>query len=287
LEPKGHKNEKLGEWALVEAHLPGLPPQNIGVLVRDVSDNRLCIRLRPQWWLGKVDEEESEIWSELFEGLAEDAQRLGADQVLEWLEKSASHAIRVSSRQEVRLTQAEVAAASLYGQHVDGLDKPLELAQRKRKQTVAFLRTAEKRIDFVKRLAKPAAFRAGMAAATAAVLLLLIQPVRYKPPIAHVTLSAYRDAQSTLIPEGTPVRMTLGPVNVTDGPVGAQVLDSFGYEVWRGGSAVLGEYVEIALPPIEGRGMHLLRLYRPSGREKNIDVLEEFSFLVGNENGSQ
>jgi hypothetical protein len=41
------------------------------------------------------------------------------------------------------------------------------------------------------------------------------------------------------------------------------------------------------LPPIEGRGMHLLRLYRPSGREKNIDVLEEFSFLVGNENGSQ
>ena len=83
------------------------------------------------------------------------------------------------------------------------------------------------------------------------------------------------------------MRLTLGPVNVADGPVGAQILDSFGHEVWRGGSAIVGEYVEIALPPIEGRGMHLLRLYRRSRREKSIDVLEEFSFLVANENGNR
>ena len=54
-----------GEWAMLEAHLPGLASQPIGILLRDIGQDSLHMRLRRNWWIGLFDEEESELWSEL------------------------------------------------------------------------------------------------------------------------------------------------------------------------------------------------------------------------------
>jgi hypothetical protein len=66
--------------------------------------------------------------------LTQTVQEIGAGQVLHWLENTASHAIQISPRQEVRLTQAEVTLDALYRQQLGALDAPLEVSDPKRRR---------------------------------------------------------------------------------------------------------------------------------------------------------
>jgi len=145
LEIETDKTGKVGEWAVLEGHLPGLPPQKIGILLREVSQDDLHVRVRPDWWRGLLDEEESEIWSEFSEHLTQRAQEIGAAQVLDWLENTASHAIQISPRQEIRLTQAEVTLDTLYREQVESLDVRLHLGRPERKGSLICLPTSETR----------------------------------------------------------------------------------------------------------------------------------------------
>jgi hypothetical protein len=145
MQTEAHKPNDVGEWAVLEGHLPGLPPQKIGILLRDVSRDNLHVRVRPDWWHGLIDEEECEIWSELSENLTQRAQEIGAAHVLDWLENTASHAIQISARQQVRLTHAEVTLDSLYWQQLGALDATSEVSDPKREQTLVCLPNSETR----------------------------------------------------------------------------------------------------------------------------------------------
>jgi hypothetical protein len=172
LQTEAHKPNDVGEWAVLEGHLPGLPPQKIGILLRDVSRDNLHVRVRPDWWHGLIAEEESEIWSELSEDLTQRAQEIGAADVLDWLENTASHAIQISPRQEVRLTQAEVTLDSLYWQQLGALDATSQVSDPKREQTLVCLPKSETRSCSRKRK-RYFQFHSGWAQAAVAATFLL------------------------------------------------------------------------------------------------------------------
>src|SRR4051812_30521657 len=91
-----------GEWALLEAHWPGHASEPIGILLRERSQDRLYVKVRPEWWSRRPDSEEAELWRELAENLEQQAQEIGAAQVLEWLESTASHTIQISTPQDIQ-----------------------------------------------------------------------------------------------------------------------------------------------------------------------------------------
>src|SRR3954471_18995926 len=123
----GSKSRHQDEWALLEAHLPGQAPQRIGILLRDAKHDKLYVRTRPDWWLGLLDEEESLFWSELAEDLSERARELGAAQVLDWLEDTASHTLRISARQPIQLTNVKATLNSLNEQYLGAVEAQTQL----------------------------------------------------------------------------------------------------------------------------------------------------------------
>jgi hypothetical protein len=105
---------EIGEWAFLEAHLPGCASELIGILLREADRDQLHVRLRPAWWSALDDDGEAELWRELAEDLEQQAREMGAARVLEWLESTASHTIQISRRQEIRLTTAQATLDHLY-----------------------------------------------------------------------------------------------------------------------------------------------------------------------------
>jgi hypothetical protein len=172
MQTEAHKPNDVGEWAVLEGHLPGLPPQKIGILLQDVSRDILQVRVRTNWWHGLIGEEEAEIWSELSEDLTERAQEIGAAHLLDWLENTASHAIQISPRQEVRLTNPEVTLDSLYGQQIGALHATSHVSDFKREQTLVCLPNSETRGCSRKRK-RYFQFHSGWAQAAVAATLLI------------------------------------------------------------------------------------------------------------------
>lgn len=269
-----HNAQHVGEWAALEAHLPGLASKKVGILL--VSEHCLYTRFRPHWWYGVVDEEEAEIWNELSEDLAHRARETGAAKLLDWLENTASHAIRISPRTKIRFAHAEITLNNLYRDHVESFATTLEPTEPE---------PARKRsLQLPNWLTKSTILNTGISAALAVALLVAVQFPLHKSPVAKVNLTTYRDAETETIPEKRPVHITLGPVNLPDGPVGAEIINDVGSKVWRGNTSVSRQYAQISLSRIEDPGIHLLRLYSTSHRDK--EVLAEVRFLVANENGS-
>jgi len=108
---------ETGEWALLSAHLPGLAPRPVGILLGDSTD-KLYLRMRSEWWSIAPDKDEIEIWRQVADELEEKGRELGAAQVLDWLENSASHVLQIGGREEVQFLNIPVTLDSLYNQHV-------------------------------------------------------------------------------------------------------------------------------------------------------------------------
>jgi hypothetical protein len=109
----------VGEWALLTAHLPGNLTYPVGILLRDVKRNELHIRIRNDW-SGIMADEDAEVLSDLAEGLAEKACEQGAVQVLDWLDSTLSHILRISPRQVMKVEHFPTALDELYQEHVTG-----------------------------------------------------------------------------------------------------------------------------------------------------------------------
>jgi hypothetical protein len=276
LESKTEGVQHVGEWAVLEGHLPSLALLKIGILL--VSEDTLYIRLTPHWWHGLVDEKEAEIWSELSEDLSDRARQTGATQLLDWLENSASHVIRIGAREETRFAHAEVALSALYRQHIGGFAALLEPTEPEP--------TRKRSLRFSNWFTRPAILQAGMSAAVAAALLLSTQFPRHKSFVAQVNLAAYRDRGAEVIPVKRPLHIRLGPLDLPDGPVRAEILNRTGAKVWEGDTFLSREYAQISLPRIEEPGIHLLRLYSLSPHGKVIEALTEVPFLAAHENGT-
>ena len=107
-----------GEWALLEAHVPGCTPEPIGILLCDLDRNYLHVRTRKRWWDILPDEDASEIWQEFADDLEQRAQEMGSLELLDWLETTASHTLQISKRQSIQILVVETTLDSLFRQHV-------------------------------------------------------------------------------------------------------------------------------------------------------------------------
>lgn len=104
-----------GEWALLEAHLPGKIPERIGLILLDASHNALCVRIRPEW---SARDDEREMWQDLGLDLERMASEIGPFEAMNWLESSASQAIRLSARQAIEFADPKIAFEALYAEHI-------------------------------------------------------------------------------------------------------------------------------------------------------------------------
>jgi SOS-response transcriptional repressor LexA len=102
-----------GQYLIVQAALPDLAPENIGVLLLDPASNQLYMRFRRDW-RDMADPEDAEVLEKLAADLGDKASEMGGDQLLLWLEENLSNTVRVSQRESVPVDSFDSAADRLY-----------------------------------------------------------------------------------------------------------------------------------------------------------------------------
>ncbi len=106
-----------GEWATLEVHWPGRRCERIGLLLHDQTGNILRFKIRGDW---SVPDGEEELWRDLNADLERMAAELGVQQMLEWLDSTASHVFRLGTRKAVIFSDIEAELDTLYNEHVIG-----------------------------------------------------------------------------------------------------------------------------------------------------------------------
>ena len=107
-----------GVYVLLEAHLPGQPPCNIGVYLVDPASDRLWLRMRGNYG-DLADPDDVEVLEALEEDLRSRAAEMGAEGLLRWLEDSLSNVVRVSERQSVAVDAFSRVLDRLFDEHVE------------------------------------------------------------------------------------------------------------------------------------------------------------------------
>src|SRR5690242_5586134 len=102
-----------GEWALLQVHLPASSVETVAIVFRDVANDRLYFRARPNWWQLVPQECDPESWENLLSDLQQTAEEMGASTFLCWLEESACHVFQLTGRQELRFTDIDLTISSL------------------------------------------------------------------------------------------------------------------------------------------------------------------------------
>lgn len=108
---------KRGEYALLELALPGRRRENVGVLLLDPQTHTLHQKLRRDW-LEIADPEDYELLRLLADDLAEKARELGAEALLNYLEDTLSHTLRISDREPVLVHNYQRTLDDLYRRHI-------------------------------------------------------------------------------------------------------------------------------------------------------------------------
>src|SRR3954467_9904182 len=107
---------KRGEWTLLLLRRPGEQPIAGGVLLLDLTDDKLYVRLRTD--LLDLDPDVALVWDELESDLIDKAAEMGGLNLIQWLEQEASNTILTGERQEVQMTRPEPALNELFSLHV-------------------------------------------------------------------------------------------------------------------------------------------------------------------------
>lgn len=121
---------------------------------------------------------------------------------------------------------------------------------------------------------------AGLAVLIAA---LIVAPAQFahRSPVspAHVNLAAWRGAESVSVPSRRPLNIRLNSIDLPDGAVGVQLVDSLGREVSHGSTSISQESAQVSLPALQTTGTYFLRLYSVSDTKSGQrDLLREFAF---------
>lgn len=106
-----------GEFLLLEALLPGRPPETIGVLLLDPQNDQLYVRLRRDF-LEFANEDQYEVLRELADDIQRTAEKLGARALLADFEDKLSNTFRVSGRESVLVHNYRRTLNDLYQHHV-------------------------------------------------------------------------------------------------------------------------------------------------------------------------
>jgi phage repressor protein C with HTH and peptisase S24 domain len=106
---------RVGQYSVIEAHLPEREAAPIGVLLLDPESGHLGMKTRHDWL--DVAGEDNDDDAEVLELLAEQIDRLIDEQgpgALEWLEQTASNVLRVTDREQVVLGNFQSTLTRLY-----------------------------------------------------------------------------------------------------------------------------------------------------------------------------
>jgi hypothetical protein len=117
------------------------------------------------------------------------------------------------------------------------------------------------------------------AAALIALSLSLPQFIRQRSATPEISLHAYRGLETPVLPQRSRVRLALDAVDLPQGVVSVQVVDSFGHELWTDRSIIHNLVARVVLPDSGKKGFYFLRLYGTSGRYE-LALLREFVFRV-------
>jgi len=94
-----------------------------------------------------------------------------------------------------------------------------------------------------------------------------------------VNLAAWRGAESVSVPSRRPLNVRLNSIDLPDGAVGVQLVDSLGREVSHGSASISQESAQVSLPALQTTGTYFLRLYSVSDTKSGQrDLLREFAF---------
>lgn len=112
-------------YSLLAADLVGRGSTPLGILLEDVHNDVLYVRLRHDW-NSIADDEETEVLSLLEDDLAAKAREMGATRLLAWLDENASASITVTDRENVLVEDFPRALNRLYRQQVQTNVRPFE-----------------------------------------------------------------------------------------------------------------------------------------------------------------
>jgi SOS-response transcriptional repressor LexA len=118
-------SRRRGHWSLLEIARPGQGPVPYGILLAGADSDDWAMRLRDADFFlkdgfGELDETEVDVLTELGSDLQLKARQMGGVQLLDSLEDSVSHFVRVSDRAPIAYSHAAAAVDSLFDEHVGG-----------------------------------------------------------------------------------------------------------------------------------------------------------------------
>ena len=109
---------RQGAYVLLEAHLPGKPPRNIGVYLVDPASGRLWLRMLQN--LESIAEaDDIEVLEHFEEYIRAQAESMGAETFLQSLEDSFSNVVRVGERHSVEVDAFSRVLDDLFDTHVE------------------------------------------------------------------------------------------------------------------------------------------------------------------------
>jgi hypothetical protein len=115
------------------------------------------------------------------------------------------------------------------------------------------------------------------AGAAAAVILAVTAAPSFVP--AQITLSAHRDANVTLVPEGRPLAIDLKG-ELPDGVAKVEVLKGTGASVWSGTATDHNNEAHVSVPRLKQKGIYFIRLYAPGQAGEDRQLSQEFQMEV-------
>ena len=105
-------------WSLLEVAPSGRGPIPYGILLADQDTSQLTHRLRDAAFFDELDEQESDILTELPRDLEQKAREMGGLQLLESLEDCLSGFFRISDRTPIVYSDARAAVDRLFDEYV-------------------------------------------------------------------------------------------------------------------------------------------------------------------------
>jgi SOS-response transcriptional repressor LexA len=111
---------RTGTYVLLEAALPGRVVRNIGVLLIDPGTDRAFFRMRASFD-DVAEPDDAEVLDALADHIRDCASEMGASAFLDYLEDTASNAIRISDRRTVEVDAFSRVVERLYSENVEAV----------------------------------------------------------------------------------------------------------------------------------------------------------------------
>jgi SOS-response transcriptional repressor LexA len=113
-----------GYWSLLEVAQPGRRPLPYGILLADRETGELTLRLADLQLFDELDEQDLDFLEALPADLQQKGREMGGLGLMDWLEDSLSHFLRVSDREAIAYGDARETVDRLFDEHVDATVRP-------------------------------------------------------------------------------------------------------------------------------------------------------------------